>query len=519
MRLLRRNGWFAAGGMKVMSLRRKFAVVFVAFALFIAFGGGWLAWTLTSTALEDELDEKLLWTAGAAAEVGLTAWADVILRFVPSDAARGEVPFSSLQARLISLRPYVDEAYIFGPDLQVRLSTEPLDELPLHTPLRWLDAYGPELDRTWTAGEAVTPAFVGDDGRLYKYAFHRLGDSEAVLALLVPTDFLEPLARLRTTLLVGALVSALLATVLAFLLAGNIVRPLERLARDAIRIQRGHWQTPVKVERGDELGRLSRAMERMRRGIIQRDEQLRLMLAQVAHEIRNPLGGLELFASAAMETDDRDERLRLLARVRHEVEGLNNIINEFLAFARPVHPEPRLHDLREPVREAIDILREVLGDDGVQVTVDLADEPLLVRADPDHVKRVVLNLVQNAAQAGSRVRVCAWWRNGEGIVSVQDNGPGVPDDMREQIFEPFVTDKEQGAGLGLAIVQRMMETNGGRVELMRQPPADGVPRQGALRGPGNEGSDGGGGGAGAEFRLYFTGSEDLPPEPDELDDD
>ena len=63
---------------------------------------------------------------------------------------------------------------------------------------------------------------------------------------------------------------------------------------------------PVREERGGELGRLSRAMERMREGILHRDEQLRLMLAQVAHEIRNPLGGLELFASAAAETGDAE---------------------------------------------------------------------------------------------------------------------------------------------------------------------------------------------------------------------
>ncbi len=489
-----------------LSLRRKFAVVFVTFALVLAAGGSWLAWQVTSSALEAELDQKLLWTAGAAAEVGLDGQSTLAFRPGVEELAL----FLSAYNRLRALERYVDEAWIFGPDLRVRVSTRPPSELPILTPLRWLDAYGEELDETWATGEAVTSPFTGDDGRLYKYAFHRLGDSDAILAVLVPADFLSPLQRLRTTLLVGALVSVVLAVGLGVLLAGNIVRPLERLSRDALRIQRGQWDRPVKVERGDELGRLSRAMERMRKGIIQRDEQLRLMLAQVAHEIRNPLGGLELFASAALETDDRAERLRLLGRVREEVEGLNTIINEFLAFARPIHAEPRLHDLREPVEAALEIVRDVLAEEGVSLERHLPAEPLLVQADPDQVKRVVLNLVQNAAHAGDRVRVAVWWRNGEGVISVRDDGPGVAEELRDRIFDPFVTDKQQGAGLGLAIVQRMMETNGGRVELSGQPPPEPDPWPDSL--------DGEGGGTGAEFRVYFRGSDDLPPSEEDSDD-
>ncbi len=114
---------------------------------------------------------------------------------------------------------------------------------------------------------------------------------------------------------------------------------------------------PVATERGQEMGRLSRAMERMRRGIQERDEQLRLMLAQVAHEIRNPLGGLELFASAASETEDAAERDRLIQRVRTEVSGLNGIIDDFLTFARPLAPSRGPTDLREPLREAVELAR------------------------------------------------------------------------------------------------------------------------------------------------------------------
>jgi len=223
-----------------------------------------------------------------------------------------------------------------------------------------------------------------------------------------------------------------------------------------------------------------------------------LMLAQVAHEIRNPLGGLELFATAALEAEDPGERVRLLDRVRREVEALNDIINDFLAFSRPLHPQVRVHDIRGPLREAAELTELQLEEGGGALTVELPETPLMARADPDHVKRVILNLLQNAGQAGTRVWMDAWWKNGEVVVSVRDDGPGVSEEVGDRIFDAFVTDKEQGAGLGLAIVKRVLETNGARVVLVNALGGDDSDNLVRAEDPG------------AEFRVYFPGSEDLP---------
>ncbi len=485
-----------------MSLRRKFIFVFVAFSVGLTAVGGAMTWRAASGALETELDEKLVWVAGAAAEVGLQGqW---VLELRPGD--ENNPTWDVYHTRLRGLLDYVDEAQIFREDGTLLVSAAPADSLPIGTRLHWLDAYDAELARAWETGQATTPVFEGEDGRHYKFGFKQLDDSEAMLAVLMPADYFAPLDRLRRSVLLGSFGGALVAAFLAALLATNIVHPLERLSRAALRIQRGRMDGEVEIERGDELGRLSRAMERMRVGILQRDEQLRLMLAQVAHEIRNPLGGLELFASAAAETEDAAERERLLRRVRKEVEVLNEIIDEFLAFARPLQPEIRLHDIRVPIREAAELLEAELASTGGKLELELPAEPLLARADPAHAKRVFLNLMQNAAQAGSRVHLDARSRRGEVMVTVRDDGPGVAEELRERVFEPFVTDKEKGAGLGLAIVKRVLETNGARVEL--------APRNGP---PGADSDDGLG--AGAEFRVYFRGSEDLPRIPASPGDD
>jgi signal transduction histidine kinase len=477
-----------------MSLRRKYVLIFVGFGLLLTLGGGWVAWRITSGALESELDQKLVWVAGAAAEVGLQA--NPLLALQPGDEESSL--YQPNRERLLRLLRYVDEAHIFRRDNTVIVTTDSPDAYPIGTPLRWLDAHAPELATAWSVGEAASPLFEGQDGRFYKYGFKRLEQSDAMLTVLMRADYLAPLSQLRRTLLLGSVGTAILAAIIAAMLATNIVRPLERLSRGALRIQRGRWNESVSVERGDELGRLSRAMERMRVGIIQRDEQLRLMLAQVAHEIRNPLGGLELFATAALEAGDPSERVRLLGRVRSEVEALNDIINDFLTFSRPLHPQVRVHDIRGPLREAAELTELQLEEGGGALTVQLPGEPLMARADPDHVKRAILNLLQNAGQAGTRVWMDAWWKNGEAVVSIRDDGPGVSGEVGDRIFDAFVTDKEQGAGLGLAIVKRVLETNGARVVLVNpneeRDPGDPVRSEAS----------------GAEFRVYFQGSEDLP---------
>lgn len=467
-----------------MSLRRQFVLVFVAFSVCLTAVGGWVAWRETSRTLERELDEKLRWVAGAASEVGFQG--GFLLSFQPGSEDSQE--WTGLYERLRRLQRYSSAVYLFDRQNRAIVTTAGPDSLPIGTPIFFLELYRDELQEAWTRGDASTPLFRGLDGRYYKYGLVRLGSDEVMMALLMRADYLEPLEALRQRILLGSALAALLAAAVAGLLAATIVEPLERLSRVALRIQRGRLAEPVREERGEELGRLSRAMERMRVGVIQRDEQLRLMLAQVAHEIRNPLGGLELFASAAMDAEEAGERTRLLGRVRYEVEALNQIINDFLAFARPMEPNAQLHDVRLPLRQAADLVQAELQRRGSTLTVDLPEGELLARADPDHLKRIALNLLRNAAEVAERVTLSARPVRGEVLVTVADDGPGVPTELRDRIFEPFVTDKEKGAGLGLAIVKRLTEANGGRVELAR--------------------SDSGG--AGAEFRLYFSGSEDLP---------
>lgn len=512
-----------------MTLRNRFAVLFVTFAVLISVLPGWLVWRTAQQALEAEFNERLEAVASMAA------------RRIPGDLAlafqRGSEssrPWQEYHRELNHLRVngLVASADVFswspGADFAKALVTDkPADSMSPEQRLRWVELHSALVEQAYRHGQAVSQRIVGDEG-VFRYAIRRLsrprtqptpddaspepmvserggaaGEARvpeaAFLAVQMPVDYEARLTSARRSIILLTVVMGVLSGLAGWKVAGWIVARLHGLSRAALRIQRGWMDQPVPVTGEDEISRLARAMERMRVGIRRRDEQLRLMLSRVAHEIRNPLGGLELFASAAQESEDPKERRRILGKIRKEVLGLNVIIEEFLGFAQPGQAELSLHDVREPVQEAVELAGAEIEKHGGQLHLRFPDEPLLVLADPAQLKRVVLNLVRNASHAGETVWVEGAMVNGEVRISVRDDGPGVDPKLQNRIFEPFVSDKEKGAGLGLAIVKEIAEASGGRVELAS---------------PNNSEATAD---SGAEFHVYLSGPESLPtgaPEPE-----
>ena len=157
--------------------------------------------------------------------------------------------------------------------------------------------------------------------------------------------------------------------------------------------------------------------------------------------------------------------------VEEEAERLNRIVGDLLAFARPSTP-----DLQEAAlaRVADEAVASAVAQQGTPIEVVRAHDPALpeVRIDARLVRQAIVNVAVNAAQAmvrGGRITVRTLRDDGAAVVEIEDDGPGIPTEVRERIFEPFFTTKATGTGLGLAVVRRIVEGHGGTVQVRPAP--------------------------------------------------
>ena len=196
------------------------------------------------------------------------------------------------------------------------------------------------------------------------------------------------------------------------------------------------------------------------------------MAATVAHEIRNPLGGIRGFAALlARDIDEEDPRARLVEKVLAGAKALERVVTDLLEFTRPLQLRMQPTPLREIVGSAFTYV-----DCGARaITVENeVDSGASVMADRDKLRQVLLNLIINAVQSienEGRVRVVSSIGDGWVELCISDSGCGMTDRQLEQIFSPFFTTKEKGTGLGLAIAAKIVEAHGGRIAAHSAPGA------------------------------------------------
>ncbi|MEP6865961.1 MAG: ATP-binding protein [Deltaproteobacteria bacterium] len=191
------------------------------------------------------------------------------------------------------------------------------------------------------------------------------------------------------------------------------------------------------------------------------------LAAGIAHEIRNPLasisGSIELLQAAPQASEDDRTLMQIVNR---EIQRLNVLIGDLLDYANPRPSEPADFDLGNLVEETVRVAR------GEQTEITIAtdiDAELVVHADAAKLRQVVWNLVRNARDAaeggGKHVWVEAHRREKDVMVSVRDDGPGIPKEIVARIFDPFVTTKQKGTGLGLATSHAVVAEHGGRIDV------------------------------------------------------
>jgi signal transduction histidine kinase len=446
----------------------------------VALGGlGFLAHQVARRSLEDELGRRLETTAAAVAIMVLP---EQVRDLRPGDEA--SLTYANVSRKLLLARERfgVRRVAIVAGDLTGRGDTD--GRLGLGAEAYELGADRAEIARARGGRAVASRLFIGHDGLPYQRGYAPIGsppgDAAGFAVVEASADYFLALAAFRRWLFTASAIAVGGVLVVIVFIARRITGPIARLAGAAEQIGRGQLATAVPIETRDELGFLAATLDEMRAALQTRDERLQMMLAGIAHEVRNPLGGLELYAGLLREAlGGQPERLQEVARIEREVGYLKTVVSEFLDYAR--RPPLELGDLR--LRPLFEEVRELVRDGGAggpEVVVTTADRDLTVRADAGQLRRALLNLARNAIAAasgppgagGTPRRVILAGRpvaDGKVRIEVTDSGPGVPAALREKIFTPFFTTREKGTGLGLAFVREIVRDHGAEVSISDAP--------------------------------------------------
>jgi signal transduction histidine kinase len=216
------------------------------------------------------------------------------------------------------------------------------------------------------------------------------------------------------------------------------------------------------------VAELTRELEEKNRELARKNRLALIgeMAACLAHEIRNPLGGIQMWASILEEDLPKNsEALVTLDKMMRGMRGLDRLVEDMLDFARDIQPQRRACDLADVLEDALLGAERALAEKKISVDRAYA-RPLPLQADPALLSRVFSNIAVNASQAapeGGRLEIAASRASGRVRVSLRDNGPGISAEALPKMFTPFYTSRSRGTGLGLAIAHRIVEAHGGTI--------------------------------------------------------
>ena len=412
----------------------------------IASGAGlWAIHDSSQRALDREMGERLI--------------------LIAEEIARGIDPLDVTRWSILEPHELADEVSVLAPRVESTIDRRGLNYVVIYdyegkvlldtSGLRQIGAddvflFGEEREASQALESRHVAMAIGPTNEYLKSAFAPIEDPPSTVpaghvAVHAAPDFFDTMRTLRGTLLaVGAALLLLLAIAVSVYLFY------------AQRLARAH----AALARSEQLSAMGR------------------MAAGIAHEIRNPLGIIKNTAQLLREElDDAGVETDLVKYIPEEVDRLNETLTGYLEFAKDAPLRRETVDLVELVRRTLKLVHRDFASAQVTIEHDLeAREPVEIGADSRKLQQVVLNLVLNGVQAMPQggtlsVRIDAPWPEQPTMVAlhVRDTGVGMDRATAEQIFEPFYTSKEKGSGLGLHVVQRIVEDHGGFIELETEP--------------------------------------------------
>ncbi len=341
-----------------------------------------------------------------------------------------------------------------------------------------------EASEVWLAGHAYF-------GHVIPVAREATPSAGRQLVVLYSKDQWWAVARrVALPIIAAGFVAVLLAVLLTTLIAGRLVRPIQALKAQSERIAAGQFDPVALAPRNDELADLASSINRMTERLkqyeqeVRRSEQLRTLDqlgAGMAHTLRNAATGARLAIEIFQRKNPDRANSESLGTALHQLELMESYLQKFLRLGHRSPQTPARLDLVELMDGALQLVRPAFDHAHVRLESRSPSDGVFVKGDPESLRELALNLLLNALEAtgGTRsgdafVRLeTSVPEPGAAEICVTDSGPGPAAETSRRMFEPFVSEKPEGTGLGLHLAKQIAEANGGWIDWKRE---DGLTR-------------------------------------------
>ncbi|MGD9899894.1 MAG: PAS domain-containing sensor histidine kinase [Calditrichaceae bacterium] len=320
-----------------------------------------------------------------------------------------------------------------------------------------------------TSGEgAISTPFKSQDGQWYLWGFYRLNE-HYYLGIQESAARLAKLDDLSLMFLIIGLAGIVVVIGGAWFGAGAIVSPINKLAKFSSDIGSGLFNTKVPENITGELIILRDALVKMKDDLAQMQTEKENILAEIAHEIRNPLGGIELLTGLVREETDVSSKNNVyLNKILEEVQSLKSQITAYLDYSRPLIPEPQMINPDQLCSELNGLFLNQMA--GKKIGFEYRNHLETIRFDKQHLRQILINLVANSIEAIGQegtVLIESYQKNDHSYITVSDNGHGIQEADLVNLFKPFFTTRKKGTGLGLSVCKKLCRENNAEISVLK----------------------------------------------------
>ncbi len=322
-----------------------------------------------------------------------------------------------------------------------------------------------------------SPASPGNESALREYSTELPLLNWSLTARIPENVLYRDVYQVRDQTLFIAGFVALVAVLAGLVFSRRATKPLEAIIQGTREFAAGNTEHRIPMPKSQETRRVAEAFNTMAAELTERQSELvqagklaslGILSAGFAHEVRNPLAGIKTSAQVLERRGNSPQERSLARGISKEVDRLNKIVEDLLHFSRPTEPRRAPCNLQDIIQHSLSLLEARFRQR--RVAVENRVQPVVTLADPNQVTQIMINLLLNALHAvepdkGRILLESEEHGDGQAVLSISDNGRGMPPEIVSRIFDPFFSDSQGGTGLGLTIVQTLVRQNGIRLEV------------------------------------------------------